>query len=152
MTKHILVTGAPGTGFNHIGPFYDLEAATRYADNSLGNDIWWLLELGTPDDDEHTDVPLKPKSERPNHDDFITVLTTLRYIAIWEKEQDLFESANRALEKVGKAPIGKPRRACCVVGLPQKSRICKAEFSRRLNCSRAALRCRSMTLPASISA
>ena len=55
--------------------------------------------------DEHTDVPLKPKPERPNHDDFVTVLTTLRYIAIWEKEQDLFESANRALEKVGKAPM-----------------------------------------------
>jgi hypothetical protein len=59
----------------------------------------------TPDGDEHTDVPLKPKPERPNHDDFVTVLTTLRYIAIWEKEQDLFESANRALEKVGKAPM-----------------------------------------------
>ena len=105
MTKHILVTGDPGTGFNHIGPFYDLEAATRYADNSLGNDNWWLLELGTPDGDEHTDVLLKPKPERPNHDDFVTVLTALRYIAIWEKEQDLFESANRALEKVGKAPM-----------------------------------------------
>jgi hypothetical protein len=91
MTKHILVTGDPGTGFSHIGPFHDSEAATRYADNSL-HDKWWLLELDTPDGDEDHDVPLKPKPERPNHDDFITVLTTLRYIAIWEKEQDLFES------------------------------------------------------------
>ena len=105
MTKHILVTGDPGTGFNHIGPFYDLEAATRYADNSLGDANWWLLELDAPDGDEHDDFPLKPKPERPNHDDFITVLTTLRYIAIWEKDQYLFESANRALEKVGKPPM-----------------------------------------------
>ena len=105
MTKHILVTGDPGTGFNHIGPFYDPEAATRYADNSLGDDNWWLLELDAPDGDEHDDFPLKPKPERPNHDDFITVLTTLRYIAIWEKDQYLFESANRALEKVGKPPM-----------------------------------------------
>jgi hypothetical protein len=103
MTKHILVTGDPGTGFNHIGPFYDLEAATRYADNSLGDANWWLLELDAPDGDEHDDFPLKPKPERPNHDDFITVLTTLRYIAIWEKDQYLFESANRALAGCGKS-------------------------------------------------
>jgi len=64
----IVITGNPGEGFTYHGPFDDLGAATRYAEQFDGD--WWTARLHVPFDadrrspDEDDDTNLDDHSRR----------------------------------------------------------------------------------------